>query len=182
MTQRHLILATLVCTLFAAALSAQEQVSQETFAPASVNSAQDPVSSTTTAARAQGKPVRTRGPYFYSSAQRHPLTPRDVSMREAVESLGIDKHRFVLCELKDGSHFVGGISDFKFGYFRISKGIMNSREIRYSELKQVPQHIPAVGEHLVNGLEWTGLVAACVVFSPLVIVFYPLVLAGVISD
>ncbi len=182
MTQRHLILATLGCTLFSVILSAQEQASQETFAPPSVQSAQAPISTTTTAAHAQAQPVRTRGPYFYSSAQRHPLTPRDVSIREAVESLGIDKHRFVRCDLKDGSHFVGGISAVQFRYFRISKGIMNSREIRYSELKQAPQPIPAVGEHLVNGLEWTSLVAACVVFSPLAIVFYPLVLAGVISD
>lgn len=182
MKKRHLILVTLVCTLFSATLSAQEQAPQETsFAPPV-----DAASSTNTAAKLQTETqmhaVRTRGPYFYSSAKRHPLTPRDVSMREAVESLGIDKHRFVLCELKDGSHFVGGIDDIQYAHFRISKGILNGREISYSDLKQAPQAVPAVGEHFANGLQWTGLVSACVVFAPLVIVFYPLVLAGVISD
>ena len=182
MTQRRLILATLVCSLLSAIISAQEQTPQETSTAASANPAQSPVSSTNTAANGQAPSARTRGRRFYASAQRHPLTPHEVSMREAVQSLGIDKHRFVLCELKDGSHFVGGIGDIQFTYFRISKGIMNGREINYSELKQAPRPVPAVGEHFVNGLEWTGFVAVCVALSPLVIVFYPLVLAGVISD
>jgi hypothetical protein len=59
---------------------------------------------------------------------------------------------------------------------------MNGREIKYSELKEAPQSVPAVAEHFANGMKWTGLVAACVALSPLVIVFYPLVLAGVITD
>lgn len=182
MKQRQLILATLLCTLFSAILSAQEQASQETFAPASVNPALYPVSSTNRPVNAQPPAARTRGPYFYSSAKRHPLTPCDVSMREAVESLGIDKHRFVLCELKDGSHLVGGIGYIQFASFRISQGIMTGREINYAGLKVAPQYVPAVGEHFANGLKWTGLVAACVALSPLAIVFYPLVLAGVLTD
>lgn len=182
MKRYHSILVILVCTLFSAALSAQEQPPQETsFAP-SVNSAQSPVPSSNTAAAAQTPAVTTRGPYFYFSARWHPLTPHDVSMREAVQSLGIDKHRFVRCELKDGSHLVGGIGSIQFGSFRISQGIMNGREIKYSELKEAPQPVPAVGEHVANGLKWTGLVAACVALSPLVIIFYPLVLAGVLTD
>lgn len=186
MTQRRLILATLVCTLFSAIISAQEReqerTPQETSTAVPENPAQSPVSSTNTAANGQATAARSRGRRFYASAQRHPLTPHEVSMREAVQLLGIDKHRFVLCELKDGSHFVGGIGDIQYTYFRISKGILNGREINYSELKQAPRPVPAVGEHFVNGLEWTGFVAACVALSPLVIVFYPLVLAGVISD
>jgi len=179
MRQRHLILTILVCALFAATLSAQEHVSQENVAPASVNPAQDPVYSTTTAFQAQPQPVRTRGPYFYSSARRHPLTPREVSMREAVESLGIDKHRFVRCELKDGSHVIGGITATNFAGFAITQGIMNGRHLHYSELKQPPEPIPAVGEHFINGLKWTGVVAVCVALSPLVVLLYPL---GIMTD
>ena len=181
MRHRQLILATLVCALASAILSAQEDVPQE-FSPAPLANLPQALNSTTTAAHVQRPPARTPGHHFYASVRRHPLTPREVSMRDAVESLGIDKHRFVRCELKDGSQFVGGIDDIQFAYFRISKGILNNREINYSELEQAPQPIPAVGEHLVNGLQWTGLVAACVVFSPLVVIFYPLVLAGVITD
>jgi hypothetical protein len=182
MKKRHLILVTLVCTLFSATLSAQEQAPQETSVAPSVHLPQNPASSTNRSANAQPPSVRTRGPYFYSSAKQHPLTPRDVSMREAVESLGIDKHRFVLCKLKDGSHLVGGIGYIHFASFTISQGIMNGQEIKYSELREAPQLVPAVGEHLANGLKWTGLVAACVALSPLVVVLYPLVLAGVLTD
>jgi hypothetical protein len=178
MIQRHLILATNVCTLFLAPLSAQVQdkIPQETTFAASVNSAQNPVSSTNSAANAQTPAARTRGPYFYASARRHPLTPRDVSIREAVESLGIDKHRFVRCELKDGSHVIGGITSVNFAEFAITQGIMNGRHLHYSELKQPPEAIPAVGEHFLNGLKWVGVVAVCVALSPLL---YPL---GIMTD
>ena len=182
MIQRRLILAILVCALFAALISAQEPAPQETSRVATENSAQNAVSSSNTTVDAHGPAVRTPRLYFYTSAHRHPLTSRDVSMRDAVQSLGIDKHRFVLCKLKDGSHFVGGIGSIHSGDFRISQGIMNGREIKYSELKEAPQSVPAVAEHFANGMKWTGLVAACVALSPLVIVFYPLVLAGVITD
>ena len=182
MRHRHLILATVVCALLSTILSAQEAVPPEISPAASENPAPNPVSSTNTSAHAQTPAVRTRGRYFYASAQRHPLTPRDVSMREAVESLGIDKHRFVRCKLKDGSHLIGGITSIHSQQFTISKGIMGVRPIGYSDLKQPPQPVPAVGEHFVNGLNWTGLVATCVVLSPLLIVFVPLIAAGVISD
>jgi hypothetical protein len=99
-----------------------------------------------------------------------------------VESLGIDKHRFVRCELKDGSHVIGGITAINLEEFAITQGIMNGRQLHYSELKHPPEPVPAVGEHFVNGLKWTGLVAACVALSPLAVVFYPLVLAGIITD
>jgi hypothetical protein len=179
MRHRHLILATVVCAFCSAILSAQEVVPQETSPPVTVNSPQNPASPTHTDAHAQAQPRRTRGPYFYSSAQRHPLTPGDVSIREAVESLGIDKHRFVLCELKDGSHVIGGITAINFAQFAISQGIMNGRHLQYSELKHPPEPVPAVGEHFVNGLKWTGMVAG---LTPLLVVLFPLMAAGVIRD
>jgi hypothetical protein len=178
MRHRHLILATVVCALLPAILSPQELLPQETSPAASLNPTQNPLSSAYAAPKAQ-TPARNRGPYFYSSAKRHPLTPHDVSMREAVESLGIDKHRFVRCELKDGSHVIGGLTSANFAEFAISQGIMNGRHLHYSELKQPPEPVPAVGEHLFNGLKWTGVVAVCVALSPLVVVLYPL---GIITD
>ena len=184
MRNRHLILATLTYAMISPILSAQEQAEAplETFLATSENPAQNPVPATKSAAKSQARPVRTRGPYFYCSARRHPLTPHDVSMREAVESLGIDKHRFVRCELKDGAHVIGGITAINLEEFAITQGIMNGRQLHYSELKQPPEPVPAVGGHFVNGLKWTGLVAACIALSPLAVVFYPLVLAGIITD
>lgn len=177
----HIALATLALALIPNLLSAQVEPIQQSSVEDSTSLSEPPASAPPTP-QIQTPPRPARTPHRYFLTNKHPLTPREVSMREAVESLGIDKHRFVLCELKDGSHFLGGIGDIKFATFRISKGIMNSRDISYSELKEAPQPVPAIGEHLANGLKWTGLVAACVVFSPLVIVFYPLVLAGVITD
>src|SRR6516164_8357951 len=54
-------------------------------------------------------PSTHRGPSFFHSAHKRLLTLQDVALREAVESLGADRHRFVLCELKDGRSRVGGI-------------------------------------------------------------------------
>ena len=160
MRHRRLILATLTYAMISPILSAQEQAEAplETFLATSENPAQNPVPPTKSAAKSQARPVRTRGPCFYSSARRHPLTPHDVSMREAVESLGIDKHRFLRCELKDGTHVIGGITAINFAQFAISQGIMNGRQLHHSELKWPPEPVPAVGEHLVNGLQWTGMV------------------------
>lgn len=177
----HIALATLACALIPNLLSAQVAPMPQASVEDSSSLSERPAFATPTR-QIQPPPRPSHKPYHYILANKHPLTPREVSMREAVESLGIDKHHFVLCELKDGSQFVGGIGDIQFATFRISKGIMNSRDISYSELKEAPQPVPAVGEHLANGLKWTGLVAACVALSPLVIVFYPLVLAGVITD
>jgi hypothetical protein len=182
MRRLPLILATLVCALVPALLAAQDDLPQQTPPTSSEDLPQNPESSRASAAQVTKPPVRIRRPGFYNFANRHPLTPRDVSMREAVQSLGIDKHQFVRCELKDGSHFIGGITNIQFGYFRISQGIMNSREINYSELKQPPQSVPAAGEHIVNGLKWTGFVAVCVVLSPIAIAMLPLLFTGVISD
>jgi len=120
--------------------------------------------------------------HFYASAYKSPLTPRDTAMREAIQALGVDKHRFVRCRLKDGSQAVGGIVDIEQGHFMLTDGILGSRAIRYAELAEAPGRDPAVGEHLENGVKWTGLVGLCVALSPLVIVFYPLVAAGVIQD
>lgn len=111
-----------------------------------------------------------------------PLTPRDVQMREAVQALGVDKHRFVRCHLKDGSYVVGGITGTSQSEFGITRGILHGRRIHYWELAEPPQRVAAVGEHTLNGLKWAGFVTGCIAVSPLVIPFTPLVLAGVIQD
>ena len=121
-------------------------------------------------------------PYFFPHL-RHPLTPQDVALRESVRALGIDKHRFVHCELKNRAVVTGAIASIGEEGFFVQTGIMGTgRGIRYAELNSAPLPVPAVGAHLKNGLEWTGMIGVCVVLSPLVIILYPLVLAGVIRD
>jgi hypothetical protein len=72
-----------------------------------------------------------RGPAFFHSAHRRPLTPQDVATREAVELLGVDRHRFVRCELKDGSSSVGGILNIERDGIYLSQGIMGQKKIYY---------------------------------------------------
>jgi hypothetical protein len=182
MRRLHLSLVALVCAFCPAILSAQTEIQPGSAATTAVDLPPNPDSSSATATPAQKPPVRIRRPAFYASARRHPLTPRDVSMREAVRALGVDGHRFVRCELKDGSHFTGGIKFIQSADFDISRGIMGIRQIKYSDLSQPPQPVPAVGEHFANGLKWTGVVAGCIAISPLVIALLPLIFAGVLND
>lgn len=121
---------------------------------------------------------------FFVYSLRHPLTPRDVALRESVRALGTDKHHFVRCELKNHAVVTGAIIRIDNEGLVVRTGILDSSGygISYRELGAPPQRVTAVGEHVKNGLEWTGLVGLCVALSPLVLVLYPLVIVGVIQD
>jgi len=123
-----------------------------------------------------------RRAYLFRRPLQRPLTPRDVQMREAVQALGVDRHRFVRCRLKDSSHVIGGITVIEQGEFGLTQGILSGKRISYWELTEAPQPVAAVGDHALNGLKWTGLIAGGVAASPLLIVFIPLLFAGVIQD
>lgn len=120
--------------------------------------------------------------YFFRPL-KHPLTPKDVALREAVRTLGIDKHRFVHCELKNHVVVTGAISSIGEQEFFVETGILGAgREISYPELSAPPRPVSAVGTHVKVGLEWTGFVAFCVVIAPLAIALIPLTMAGVLQD
>jgi hypothetical protein len=176
--------AILACALLPSLLVAQTETFELTIPAAAASSvSQTPEPAPADPASQLHAPAKQlRAPYFYASAHKRPLTPQDIVIREAVQSLGIDKHRFVLCELKDGSSLVGGIAIIERDYFRISQGIMDGRELHYSELKQAPQPVPAVAEHFTNGMKWTGFVAFCVAVSPVVLALLPFLFAGVLPD
>ncbi len=182
MRRLHLILAMLVCVLFPGILPAQAELPPESASGASVELPQTPDSAPTSVAQAEKPRVRICRHAFYSSARRHPVTPREVSLREAVQSLGTDGHRFVRCELKDGSRFTGGIKSIQFAAFTISQGITGVRQINYSDLKEPPRPGAAVVAHFANGLKWTAVVAASIAVSPLVIPLLALIFTGVIND
>ena len=123
----------------------------------------------------------TRG-RSYTSAYRHPFTPHALAMREAVRNLGIDRHRFVRVKLLDGRTLTGGILYIRDDQFELSSGIMGSETLRYSSLQTSPELDPAPAQHLLNGVKWTGTVAACVVLAPVFIIMLPLLATGVIQD
>jgi len=103
-------------------------------------------------------------------------------MREGVQALGVDKHRFVRCHLHDGSYVAGGITDIRQSEFKVTQGIISGRRISYWELAEPPHRVAAVGEHAVNGLQWAGLVTTCIALSPLAIPLIPLLLTDVLQD
>ena len=111
-----------------------------------------------------------------------PLTPEELGYRDAVHALGIESHRFVRCQLADGKVRTGAIIRIANDGFFLRDGIFGSSLIRYSQLTAPPVHVAAVGTHALNALKWTGVVAGCIAVIPLAVVFYPLVMAGVIQD
>lgn len=130
---------------------------------------------------------RPRGSWFYRSALNHPLTPRDVALRDAVYRLQQREqehpHQFVHVRLKDGKTLTGVITRAGASKFVVKTGILQGYQAaEYRDLAQEPREVPAVGTHIVHGLEWTGVVVGCIAVIPLAVIFYPLVAAGVIQD
>jgi hypothetical protein len=110
------------------------------------------------------------------------LSPEELSYREAVRKIGVDKHRFVHCELPSGKVRTGVITEIRDDGFMLKDGIILSQWIRYTDLKAAPRPVPAVGTRIGQGFKWTGVVVGCIAVAPLVVVLYPLVLTGVIAD
>jgi hypothetical protein len=115
-----------------------------------------------------------------------PLTAQQLEFRDSVRALGADNHHFVRVELTNGEVRTGAIISIDDASFRLRDGIIASRAISYSELKASPVHVAAVGTHVANGFKWagtvTGITGLCILAIPLLVVFIPLLAAGVISD
>jgi hypothetical protein len=120
---------------------------------------------------------------FFSSASQHPLTPREVALREAIYALASHAKQYVHVRLADGRVLTGTISNANNDTFQVRSHILGDGHIvRYDQLAEPPRPVPAVGTRVVKGLEVSGLVALCIVAIPLFVALYPLILTGVISD
>lgn len=109
---------------------------------------------------------------------QHPLTPREVSMRDEVLRLGARRKQFVLCELSDGRKVTGTIGSARVHSFFLNTGLFDRyQEVRYSELRVPPRPVAAVGKKILDGLEIAGMVAVVIVALPIVLPLYPLLLA-----
>jgi hypothetical protein len=111
-----------------------------------------------------------------------PLTPEEISYREAVRKLGVHKHRFVHCELPNEKVRTGVITSIRDDGFTLKDGILIAQWIPYTDLKAAPRPVAAVGTRIGQGLKWTGLVAGCIAAVPLVVVMLPFVFTGVLTD
>jgi hypothetical protein len=120
---------------------------------------------------------------FYRGAFNRPMTPREVAYRESVYGLAAHSKQFVHVRLVDGRVLTGTINYRNMEGFQLQTTIFGSGEmIHYRKLAEPPRPVLAIGTKTVRGLEITGMVALCIASIPLIVVFYPLVAAGVIRD
>jgi hypothetical protein len=120
---------------------------------------------------------------FFSSASQHPLTPHEVTMREAVYALAGHPKQYVHVRLASGKVLTGTLSNANNDTFLVSSNVLGGgHTVRYDQLAEPPRPVLALGTRAVKGLEVTGIVALCIVAIPLFVALYPLILTGVISD
>jgi hypothetical protein len=112
-----------------------------------------------------------------------PLTPEELSYREAVRKLGVNKNHFVHVDLSNGKVRTGVITEIHDEGFLLKDGLIDIQWVPYTDLKAAPRAVAAVGTRLVHGLKMTGIVTAFVVVVPVAIALsVPLVILGVIVD
>jgi hypothetical protein len=127
--------------------------------------------------------VRHRPVGFYRGAFNRPMTPREVAFRESIYELAAHPKQFVHVRLVDGRVLTGTINYRNVEGFQLHTNIFASGEmIHYRILAEPPRPVLAVGTKTVRGLEITGMVVLCIAAIPLILVFYPLMAAGVIQD
>jgi hypothetical protein len=126
------------------------------------------------------KPVRAA---FFHSANQHPLTPREVALRQSVYELASHPKQYAHVRLADGKVLTGTISNAYNDTFLLRSHILGGGfTVRYEQLAEPPRPVLAVGTRAVKGLEVTGLVALCILAIPLFVALYPLIMIGIIPD
>jgi hypothetical protein len=96
-----------------------------------------------------------------------PLTPEEISYREAVRKLGVNKNHFVHCELPNGKVRTGVITEIRDDGFKLKDGIIISQWIPYTDLKAAPRPVAAVGTRIGQGFKWAGVGLGIVALIPL---------------
>jgi len=96
-----------------------------------------------------------------------PLTPEEISYREAIRKLGVNKNHFVHCELPNGKVRTGVITEIRDEGFTLKDGIITSQRIPYTDLKAAPRPVAAVGTRIGQGFKWAGVGLGVVVLLPL---------------
>jgi hypothetical protein len=131
-----------------------------------------------------GNPIRRHmRAAFFNSARQHPLTPREVALRESVYDLASHPKQYAHVRLADGKVLTGTISNADHDTFLVRSHILaDGYTVHYDQLVEPPRPVLAVGTRAVKGLEVTGLVALCILAIPLIVALYPLILTGIISD
>jgi hypothetical protein len=95
------------------------------------------------------------------------LTPEEISYRQAVQELGVNKHRYVHCQLPNGKVRTGVIMEIRDDGFTLKDGILIDHWIPYADLKAVPRPVAAVGTRIGQGFKWAGVGLGVAVLIPL---------------
>jgi hypothetical protein len=118
-------------------------------------------------------------PMFFQTLYEHPLTPRQVAIRDSVLSLSNRRSQYVRVHLANQLVLTGTICGANRHGFLLQTDIAHWRRIAYSELAEPVRPVAGVGTRMVRGLETTGMVVALIILIPVAI---PLFMTGVISD
>ena len=94
------------------------------------------------------------------------LTTEQIAYRESVRALGTDDHQFVHIELISGEVRTGAIISMDDSGFQLRVGIFYTNYVSYSQLKNQPRHVPAVGTHIANGFKWVGMGVGAALLMP----------------
>jgi hypothetical protein len=111
-----------------------------------------------------------------------PLTPEEVSYREAVERLGVNTHQFVHCDLANGRVRTGVLTEIRDDGFVLKDGIIIDQWIPYTDLRAAPRPVAAVGTRIGHGFKWAAVGVVFIAAVPLFVVLYPLVAVGLVAD
>jgi hypothetical protein len=95
------------------------------------------------------------------------LTPEELSYREAVRRLGVNKYHFVHYELPNGKVRTGVITEIRDDGFTLKDGIIISQWIPYTDLKAAPRPVAAVGTRIGQGFKWAGVGLGVAALIPL---------------
>lgn len=96
-------------------------------------------------------------------------------MRAAVQKLGVQRNRFVHCELRNGQVLTGTIVRIEPRAFYVqTDAVGNPHQVFYANLTSSPRPVPAVGTRLKQGLQWTGVGIGLAVGIPLLVVLSPI--------
>jgi len=99
------------------------------------------------------------------------LSPEEVSYRDVVRKLGVDKHRYIHCDLPNGRVRTGVITAIGDDSFTLKDGIMTNHSIHYTDLRTTPRPVAAVGTRVVHVIRLTGFV-----------VFFPVLVVAIMVD
>jgi hypothetical protein len=125
------------------------------------------VSLTTLAPRSLVESARTPAHHKRPVLAQAVLTKEQIKYRADVRALGTDDHHFVHIELTNGKVQTGAILSIDDQGFQLRDGIFAVSYVLYSQLKNTPRHVPAVGTHIANGFKWAGLGVGLALLMPL---------------